>query len=324
MIIVTGALGFIGSNLLAELELRGYEDLVSIDTFGTDDKWKNVAKRSCISFVFPDQTFDFINKNKDNIKALIHLGAISSTTEKDVDLIARNNIQLTMELYQFCTKNRIPFIYASSAATYGHGKNEGGFLDDESLDFLQTLRPLNPYGWSKLSVDKLIAKDKMKHPVSSQVVGLKFFNVYGPNEYHKGGQKSVIPQFFKQYQEAGYARLFITNGAKRDFVFVDDCVDVMIWMLEHPQVSGLFNVGTGVAATFEDVAECVAKSMGIEPNIKHIEMPEGLARQYQFFTQSSTEKLRSVGYPHQMHNISQGVEKYVKEYLLKGDDLKYR
>lgn len=324
MIIVTGALGFIGSNLLAELERRGYEDLVSIDTFGTDDKWKNVAKRSCISFVFPDQTFDCINKNKDNIKALIHLGAISSTTEKDVDLIARNNIQLTMELYQFCTENRIPFIYASSAATYGHGKNEGGFLDDESLGFLQTLRPLNPYGWSKLSVDKMIAKDKMKRPISSQVVGLKFFNVYGPNEYHKGGQKSVIPQFFKQYQEEGYARLFITNGAKRDFVFVDDCVDVMIWMLEHPQVSGLFNVGTGVAATFEDVAECVAKSMGIEPIIKHIEMPEGLARQYQFFTQSSTEKLRSVGYPYQMHSIHQGVEKYVKEFLMKGDDLKYR
>ncbi len=324
MIIVTGALGFIGSNLLAELERRGYEDLVSVDTFGTDDKWKNVAKRSCVSFVFPDQTFDFINKNKDNIKALIHLGAISSTTEKDVDLIARNNIQLTMELYQFCTENRIPFIYASSAATYGHGKNEGGFLDDESLGFLQTLRPLNPYGWSKLSVDKLIAKDKMRHSLSSQVVGLKFFNVYGPNEYHKGGQKSVIPQFFKQYQEVGYAKLFITNGAKRDFVFVDDCVDVMIWMLEHPQVSGLFNVGTGEAATFEDVAECVAKSMGIEPNIEHIEMPEGLARQYQFFTQSSTDKLRSVGYPHQMHNIHQGVEKYVKEFLLKGDDLKYR
>ena len=134
----------------------------------------------------------------------------------------------------------------------------------------------------------------------------------------------MIPQFFKQCQEVGYAKLFITNGAKRDFVFVDDCVDVMIWMLEHPQVSGLFNVGTGEAATFEDVAECVAKSMGIEPNIEHIEMPEGLARQYQFFTQSSTDKLRSVGYPHQMHNIHQGVEKYVKEFLLKGNDLKYR
>lgn len=324
MIVVTGALGFIGSNLLAELEFRGYNDIVSIDSFGTGDKWRNVANRSCVTFIFPEQTFAFLNENKSDIKALIHLGAISSTTEKDVDLIAKNNIQLTMELYKFCTQSKIPFIYASSAATYGHCDQEGDFIDDESLSFLQNLKPLNPYGWSKLCVDKLIAKDKMQHELLSQVVGLKFFNVYGPNEYHKGGQKSVIPQFFKQYKEDGFAKLFITNGAKRDFVYVDDCVDVMIWMLEHPHVSGLFNVGTGIASTFEDVAQCVAESMGVEANIKHIDMPEGLERQYQFLTKASTEKLRSVGYHHQMNSLSQGIEKYVKEYLIKENELKYR
>lgn len=316
MIIVTGATGFIGSNLLAELENRGYTDIVGIDNFGTDNKWMNVAKRNYVKFVSPENTFSFLKANSGRINAIVHLGAISTTTECDVDLIFRSNIQLTIDLYDFCKKHYISFIYASSAATYGLQKANTLCDDKEDLTFLQSLMPLNPYGWSKLYVDKYISADRSTNTPTSQVVGLKFFNVYGPNEYHKGGQSSVMFHFYNQLKEHGYVKVFRTkkedypNGAARDFVHVDDCVDVIIWMLEHSKVSGLFNVGSGTAASYEMVVENTAKWMSVKPQIEYIDMPQALSLQYQYYTQADIQKLRSVGYGKEMSTIQEGIEKY--------------
>ena len=332
MIIVTGATGFIGSNLLAELEARGYTEIVGIDSFGTGNKWMNVANRSHVRFIMPENTFTFLGENADRIKAVIHLGAISTTTEHDVDLIFKNNVEFTIKLYDFCKKHGTPLIYASSAATYGH--QMAGVLceDNESLEHLQKLWPLNPYGWSKLFMDKFISIDRASGTPSHQVVGLRFFNVYGPHEYHKGAQASVILHFYRQMLEEGTIKVFKTasedypKGAARDFVFVEDCVDVMVWMMEHPDVSGLFNVGTGTAVTYEEIAENVSRCMNRETNIRYIPMPEGLPLQYQFFTQARLDKLRSVGYTKAMTGIQEGIAKYYPylDHLSKHNLFKYK
>lgn len=312
MYIITGATGFIGSNLLAEMELRGYNDLVAVDSFGSEDKWKNVAKRGAVTFVLPDQLNAFLGKHKDSVKGVLHLGAISSTTERDVDKILVNNFQLTTGLYRFCRDNGIPLIYASSAATYGDGSN--GFVDRDDLKYLSALRPLNPYGWSKNAVDKYIAADRLHNGNSNQVVGLKFFNVYGPNEYHKGDMMSVVRKFYDQFRSVGFVRLFkshrpdFADGEQlRDFVWVGDCVDVMLWMLEHNDVSGLFNVGTGKATSYNTVVRSVAQSMGVDAIIDYFDMPDGVRNQYQYFTEADLSKLRSVGYHNPMTNVPDGV-----------------
>ena len=335
MYIVTGATGFIGSNLLHAMQQKGYDDIVAVDDFGNGDKWRNIAKRGALRFILPNQLSLFLDANATKIKAILHLGAISSTTETDVDKIVVNNFQLTVSLYEFCTSYGIPLIYASSAATYGAG--EHGFVDHDDLTFLSSLQPLNPYGWSKNSVDKFIAArphspwQEMQHSCCTpqkkpQVVGLKFFNVYGPNEYHKGMQMSVVRHFFEQYRQKGYVRLFKSYRAdcadgeqRRDFVWVGDCVSVMLWMLEHPQVSGLFNVGTGHATSYTTVAESIAHSMGIEPKIEYIDMPDSVRNQYQYFTEADLTKLRSAGYDHPFKSVPEGVDTYVRNFLATND-----
>lgn len=324
MIIVTGATGFIGSNLLWALENEGYTNIVGIDTFGCESKWKNVAKRSCVYFVLPEQTSMFLENNTDNIAAIIHLGGISSTTETNVNEIVRTNIQLSINLYEFCKQHNIQFIYASSAATYGFTNKDWGTFDDaQDIESLRKLQPMNAYGWSKHCVDKYISFDRQKEPTNiNQVVGLKFFNVYGPNEYHKGEQMSVIAKFHQQYKQYGKAKLFkfdnrfrmlmLDKGApRRDFVYVDDCMNVILWMLEHASISGLFNVGTGVASTFNEVARCVAKTLGCEPEIEYIDMPESLRQQYQDYTRANIDKLRRVGYNSKMLSLEDGIKEYV-------------
>ncbi|MBP5547439.1 MAG: ADP-glyceromanno-heptose 6-epimerase [Bacteroidales bacterium] len=322
MYIVTGATGFIGSNLLAEMQARGYRDIVAVDTFGNGDKWRNVAKRGAVDFVLPNQLDDFLKNNADDILTVFHLGAISSTTETDVDKIVENNYQLTIKLYRFCQEENIQLIYASSAATYGGG--EFGFEDRDDIDFLSQLRPLNPYGWSKNSVDKYISETEGFD--YRPVVGLKFFNVYGPNEYHKGMQMSVVRHFYEQYKKNGKVRLFksyrddcLDGEQKRDFVWVGDCVDVMIWMMENHLASGLFNVGTGSATSYNTIAECVARSMGIEPVIEFIDMPDSVKNQYQYFTEANLDKLREAGYTKEMTGVPEGVEEYVRGYLMNED-----
>lgn len=329
MIVVTGATGFIGSNLLNALESKGYTNIVGIDNFGNGEKWKNVAKRSFVLFVLPEQMKEFLDSHTKDISAIIHLGGISTTTETNVDEIVKTNIQLSVYLYEYCKTNYIQFIYASSAATYGLIKDDfEKFEDIQDIGFLKGLKPLNAYGWSKHCIDKYISIDRSRKNSENQTVGLKFFNVYGPNEYHKGEQISVAAKFYYQYVKYGKAKLFKYDNhgrykalslpdlsPRRDFVYVDDCVNVIIWMIEHNDISGLFNVGTGIATTFEMIAKIVAKSVGKAPDMEYIEMPEALQPQYQDYTCADLKKLRDVGYKVEMTRVEDGVEEYVKRYL---------
>ena len=328
MIIVTGGAGFIGSNIVAELEAQGYKDIVVVDWLGTEDKWKNIAKRELAAIVAPENMFEYINKNKEQIEAIIHMGAISATTEKDVDLIIRSNFELSWKLWEFCRDNNKQFIYASSAATYGDGSL--GFVDRSDLEYLNQLRPLNPYGWSKVLFDRKVSREVLeKRGTPKQYAGLKFFNVYGPNEYHKGGQKSVVAHIFPDVKIGNEVKLFKSYNSKykdgeqlRDFVWVGDCVSVVMWLLKNPNVSGLFNVGTGQARTFYDLAKATWTAMGKEPTIGFKEMPETLRDKYQYYTQADLSNLRAKGYNKPMTPLEEGIRQYVQNFLNKEDAYK--
>lgn len=330
MIIVTGGAGFIGSVLVAALERKGVGDIVVCDWLGDDDKWKNLAKRGVRDIVKPENLFSYLDNHTDEVEAIFHMGAISSTTEKDADLIIESNFTLPRMLWKWCGKNDVRFIYASSAATYGGG--EHGFKDDETPESLARFYPLNPYGWSKHVFDRRVSslmhdKENVGHEVSPpQWVGLKFFNVYGPNEYHKGDQMSVICKLFEPVMAGAAAKLFKSDhpeyedgGQLRDFVYVKDCVDVMLWMYDHKDVSGLFNVGTGKARSFKDLALSVFSAANIEPKINYIDMPEQLKGKYQYFTEADMDKLREVGYDKPFTELEDGVRDYVQNYLSSKD-----
>lgn len=326
-IIVTGATGFIGSNLLAELETRGYEQIVAVDWFGVEGKWKNVAKRSRVYYLDPEKLTEYVNENHDSIDCLIHLGAISSTTENDGDAVVSTNYRLSIDLFEICSRWNISFIYASSAATYGNGAS--GYIDNSSVEFLANLRPMNLYGWSKNQTDLYIARKNGFDEDSTQIVGLRFFNVYGPNEYHKGIQKSIVEPFMSQLLTVGSIRLFksnvddIKNGNQsRDFIYVNDCVDVIIWFIEHKSVSGLFNVGTGVATSYNQMAQYISEAMERPCNIEYIDMPENLLSQYQNFTCADMTKLRNIGYTREMTSAKDGIRDYIHNFLTKQDKYK--
>jgi len=323
MIIVTGGAGFIGSNLVAALDARG-ERVAVCDRLGHDDKWRNIAKRDLEAIIAPEQLPAFLDRNNGDIEAIFHMGAISTTTETDVDLIIDTNFRLSRDLWLWCKENDVQFIYASSAATYGDGWT--GFKDDESPETLAKLRPLNPYGWSKHLFDRWVARQKTRRGGPMQSVGLKFFNVYGPNEYHKGGQRSVAEQIypFATRGEAfplfkSYNKDYPDGGQMRDFVWVGDCVKVMLWFLEHPKIGGLFNLGSGKARSFKELAEAVYKAAGKEPTITWRDMPEELRGKYQYFTEADMNKLRAVGYTTPFATLEEGVEMYVKNYLAAAD-----
>lgn len=327
MLIITGGAGFIGSCLIAELERQGWEDIVVADTFGQDDRWRNLAQRGALTFITPQQTQDFIKTHAASIRAVIHLGAISSTTETDIDALVQRNTQYTIQLYTLCRSLHKPFIYASSASVYGDGSQ--GFNGDTSDAALQNLRPLNPYAWSKLAADRYICHDVRKRPLQSQMVGLRFFNVYGPNEYHKGAQASVMYHFCKQAMETGRIQLFrsyrpdIADGMQqRDFVYVDDCIRVILWLLENPKISGIFNVGSGQARTYQNVAQLIGQSLGREVEIEYIDMPEHLRDHYQYYTQADLTKLRTAGFAAPMTSLEDGVSNYVKNYLMQENKYK--
>ncbi len=328
MFIVTGGAGFIGSNLVAGLESRKKGDIVVCDILGSGDKWRNISKRGLRDIVRPEKLMEYLVAHKDEVEAIFHMGAISSTTEKDADLITENNFSLTRELWKWCAAHNVRFIYASSAATYGSG--EKGFRDDDSADYLAGLRPLNPYGWSKHVFDRrvsnLVYSGKKTEAVPPQWAGLKFFNVYGPNEYHKGDQMSVICKLYPQVVAGAAARLFKSHhpdysdgGQIRDFVYVGDCVDVMLWLCDNPKVSGLFNVGTGKGRSFKDLAESVFKALGKTPKISYMEMPEDLRGKYQYFTQADMSKLRAAGYAKPFTELEEGVRRYVQDHMTASD-----
>jgi ADP-L-glycero-D-manno-heptose 6-epimerase len=320
MIIVTGGAGFIGSNLVAALEARG-ERVVISDWLGQTEKWRNIAKRDLENIIAPDQLDVFLKKNEKQINGIFHMGAISTTTETDADVIVENNFRLSCKLWEWCAGIKKPFIYASSAATYGDGG--AGFKDDESIGDLAKLHPLNAYGWSKHLFDRWVAQRKRySKDLMFQCAGLKFFNVYGPNEYHKGGQRSVIEQVYPFAARGETCTLFKSHnpdyadgGQLRDFVWVGDCVKVMLWLFDHPKISGLFNLGTGQARSFKDLAKAVYVAAGKDPQIIYRDMPEELRGKYQYYTQADMSKLRAMGYEEPFTKLEDGACMYVQNYL---------
>ena len=328
MYVVTGGAGFIGSNIAAAIEARGLGKVAVCDHLGNEDKWRNIAKLDLTNFVQPGELADNMGSNEFDIKGVIHMGAISSTTETDVDLIFANNVTLSLDLWKWCTTHHVPFIYASSAATYGDGSQ--GFIDDQARSALATLRPLNPYGWSKHFFDRRVMRmieDEETPP--PQWAGLKFFNVYGPNEYHKGSMQSVASKVFNDASAGKTATLFKSHhpdyedgGQLRDFIWVDDCVNVVMWLLENPGVSGLFNCGTGKARSFHDLVKAVYSAMGKEAYINFVPTPEEIRDKYQYFTEADMSKLAAAGYDKPFASLEDGVGAYVRNFLANDD--KYR
>ncbi|SIT09003.1 ADP-glyceromanno-heptose 6-epimerase [Insolitispirillum peregrinum] len=328
MYVVTGGAGFIGSNILAALEERGLRDLVVVDRLRDGVKWRNISKRELSDIVAPEHIFDFLELHKKKLKAIIHMGAISATTERDADKIVTNNFNLTVALYRWCAINEVRFIYASSAATYGDGT--AGFDDSPTCEALSLLRPLNAYGWSKHLFDRRLLRqiaDGRKTP--PQWVGLKFFNVYGPNEYHKGAQSSVVSQVYPRAAQNAHFDLFRSHhpdyadgGQLRDFIWVGDVVNVIMWMLDTPSVSGLFNLGTGKARTFLDLASAVYHSLGKTPNIRFVDTPVSIRDKYQYFTEARMDRLRQAGYTGAFTSLEDGVQQYVQGFLAQPDPYK--
>ncbi len=323
MLLVTGGAGFIGSNVVASLNEAGRTDVVVNDRLGHDERWRNLAKRQIADFIPPDDLFGWLDGRK--LDAVIHLGAISDTTATDADAVMENNFRLSLKLLDWCTQTRTPFVYASSAATYGDGTN--GFNDDETPDALKRLRPLNLYGWSKNLFDLALAdRAAKKQPLPPQWAGLKFFNVFGPNEYHKGTMASVVCRVVDDARAGKPVRLFKSHRAgiadgdqQRDFIYVDDAVAVMRWLMETPSVSGIFNVGTGVARSFRDMITAMFAALGRAPNIEYVDMPAAIRDKYQYFTQSNVEKLRRAGYNGGFTSLEDAVGRYVSNYLVAGD-----
>ena len=326
MIMVTGGAGFIGSNIVASLNEAGRTDVVVNDVLGDEAKWRNLAKRQIADFVPPSDLARWLDGRK--LTAVIHMGAISDTTARDGDLVMENNFRLSLRLLDWCTDTQTPFIYASSAATYGEG--EQGFADDNAPAALRQLRPMNLYGWSKHLFDlALIDRVAKKQKMPPHWAGLKFFNVYGPNEYHKGAMASVLSKVFAGAKAGQPVKLFkshrdgIGDGEqRRDFIYVDDVVAVIRWLLDAPKVNGIFNVGTGKAESFRDMIEAMFKALGRTPNIEYIDMPESIRGQYQYFTQSSIENLRRAGYNAGFTPLEKAVGQYVTGYLDKDDKYK--
>jgi ADP-L-glycero-D-manno-heptose 6-epimerase len=324
MYLVTGGAGFIGSNVVARLSDRG-EDIAVCDWLRNDERWRNLAKHEVGALITPERTVAWLSQHGDAVQAVIHLGANSSTTETDVDLIVRQNTCATLDILRWCTDNGKRLIYASSAATYGDGR--AGFDDDSSCEALATLRPLNAYGWSKHVVDRHIARRARRgDSLPPQWAGLKFFNVYGPNEYHKGSMQSVIAKNFNGVRQGEPMRLFRSyrpeyadGGQLRDFIYVDDCVDVIMWLLDNPAVSGLFNVGSGRARSWLDLARALFSATSKKPLIEFIDMSPSLMEKYQYFTEARMDRLRSAGYQKPFRTLEEGIFDYVQGYLETGD-----
>ena len=324
MILITGGAGFIGSNIAAHLAGQG-EVVAICDRFGNGGKWRNVSKLNLADIIAPEEILWWIEQNKNALTAIVHMGAISSTTETDVDLILRENYRTSRNLWDASVAANLPFIYASSAATYGDGA--AGFDDDNALEALAITKPLNPYGWSKLLFDQFVANQcRQKQKTPPQFAGLRFFNVYGPNEYHKGSMKSVVAHMYPHATAGEPVTLFrshnpayLDGGQKRDFIYVADCCEVVSWLIKSPSVSGLFNVGTGQARTFLDLSNALFAALNRKASIKFIDTPEALRDKYQYYTQANMSRLRAAGYNKPFTSLEDGVAAYVHDHLTTSD-----
>lgn len=320
--IVTGGAGFIGSCVIRTLNEAGIDDIIVVDNIAKTDKWMNLRNKKYREYVHKSAFLERLPKIAGGgLNAVIHMGACSSTTERDFDYLWNNNFEFTKALWNYCAENGVPFIYASSAATYGDGSR--GFDDKGDID---ELLPLNGYGYSKQLFDIWVKHQAKVFP--PQYSGLKFFNVYGPNEYFKGSMASMVYHGFKQIRESGAIRLFkscnpnYANGEQlRDFIYVKDVCNVILWLLNHKDVSGLFNVGTGRAQSFRELAEATFHALDLEPRIEYIDMPEHLREKYQYYTKAEMDKLGKAGYINTFMSVEQGVKDYVQNYLNRGFEI---
>ncbi len=318
MIIVTGGAGFIGSAIIAALNKRQITDILVVDELGTDQKWKNLRNLSFADYVEKEDFLEMVIEDKLNssIDAVFHLGACSDTTETNASYLIKNNYEYSKLLAQWATADNIRFIYASSAATYGDGS--AGFSDDQEK--IEILRPLNMYGYSKHLFDLWAHRAGL----FKKLVGLKYFNVFGPNEYHKGDMRSFVIKAFEQINATGKVRLFksykpeYADGEQlRDFIYIKDAVDMTLFFYHKPQLSGLFNIGTGKARTWNDLVKAVFAATGREPNIEYIEMPESIRNQYQYFTEADITNFRKAGYDKEITTLEDAIKDYVQSYLQK-------
>jgi ADP-L-glycero-D-manno-heptose 6-epimerase len=318
MIVVTGAAGFIGSCLVSRLNQDRFNDIVLVDDFSKPEKSRNLEGKSYGLKIDRKEFFAWLDANENQVQFIFHIGARTDTTEFDTSVFDELNLGYTKKIWEKCVAYGLPLVYASSAATYGLG--ESGYSDDESL--IPQLRPLNPYGDSKNDFDKwAIAQEKKPYFWA----GLKFFNVYGPNEYHKGRMASVIFHGYGQIRESGRLRLFRSHrpeyadgGQMRDFVYVKDVVEVCFWLMQHRRDSGIYNLGSGKARSFNDLAKSTFLAMDLAPVIEYIDTPADIRDKYQYFTEAAMEKLKHAGYPYPFHTLEKGVEDYVKNYLIPG------
>lgn len=322
MIVVTGGAGFIGSAIVWKLNRTGMNKIVIVDELGKDDKWRNLNGLKYEDFIHKDDFMAMILNRTVPFKVsiIIHMGACSSTTEKDADYLMDNNVHYSQELAKYSLANGVRYIYASSAATYGDGSK--GYEDDDLL--LSSLVPLNMYGYSKHLFDTWIHRNGL----IDKVVGLKFFNVYGPNEYHKGEMRSVVHKAFEQVRDTGKVKLFKSyknefkdGEQKRDFIYIKDAVEMTLHFVEHQNIYGIFNVGTGRAQSWLELVNAVFNSLEKPANIEFIDMPEEIKDKYQYFTQADTTKMKLTGYDKKIMNLQEGVGDYIKNYLLKNQYL---
>lgn len=315
MIVVTGAAGFIGSCLVGKINTKGFDDLVLVDDFSKPEKNKNFEQKKFNQKIDREVFIDWLNRNHDSIDFIFHIGARTDTAEFDMKVFDQLNINYSKAIWEACTKYQIPLIYASSAATYGLG--EYGYSDDHSI--IEKLKPLNPYGESKNIFDQWALSQTETPPFWA---GIKFFNVYGPNEYHKGRMASVIIHAYKQILETDKVKLFRSHNPEykdgeqlRDFIYVKDLVNVLCFLKEHGKESGIYNLGTGVARSFLDLAKATFKALDKEPVIEFIDTPVDIRDKYQYFTEANMKKLRSAGYDTPFYSLENGIREYVQGYL---------
>ena len=324
MTVVTGAAGFIGRNVVAELNRRGRTDLLLVDQLGTDEKWQNLLGLQYDDLLSPGNFLDRINgvghASVPEIDGIVHLGACSATTERDADYLLSNNYAYTRSLAEWSQAHSARFVYASSAATYGDGSL--GYDDADTVT--PSLKPLNMYGYSKHMFDLWALRQGLFNRAENPIVGLKYFNVYGPWEEHKADMRSVVNKSFSQVGADGKGKVQLFRSHRsgyndgeqmRDFIYVRDAVDVSLFMLDHPSVGGLFNCGTGIARTWRDLVTAVYSAMGYNPHIEYVDMPVHLQGKYQYFTEAKTDKLRAAGYTQPFTTLEDGIRDYVQNYL---------